>query len=182
MRRTNRLASYPDKLFLTFIFLIALSVKGFAQQDTACVKFLKQEIQTDNPQQIINNIKTVNCFGLDSVDLQIFGNGPILGSLLIERATQSNKKITYEDLLSGINLAKSDTGYTQLRATVIVMNTLEATKATPATWESSRGLLKKVNISDTEVEKLHTLMLQNQDKNWNYRQLVVFYESGNKTN
>ncbi len=62
------------------------------------------------------------------------------------------------------------------------MNKLEATNASPDTWESSKVLLKIIGTSDNEIELLHDFLSQNQDKNWNYRQLVTIYRYMNKSN
>ncbi len=85
-------------------------------------------------------------------------------------------------MISEINKDKEDAGYVDLRNNVIAMNKLEATKASPETWESSKALLKTIGTSEDEIEQLHDFMLQNQDKNWNYRQLVIIYEQKKKLN
>jgi hypothetical protein len=154
--------------------IICFCFHASAQATMDCGQLLKQEIKADSIHVMIGNLLRANCFGLDSIDVKVFGNGPVLGTLLIKMITDNNGKLTYTDLLNQINKSKSDTGYMSIRKGVIAMNTLEATKASPETWESSKKLLKTIGTSDVEIEKLHQFMLENLDKGWNYRQLVVF--------
>jgi hypothetical protein len=172
---------YPFKLLATAIFFIVFHVHVSAQSIIDCKKLLNQEINPEVPQQIIDNIKRTECFGLDSVDLKVFANGPVLGSLLVKKVSKNKDgKVTYQDLLSEINQIKSDTSYLTVRNRIVAMNTLEATKATPSTWERSKKLLKVIGTSENETEKLYEFMLKNQAQNWNYRQLVVIYEQKEK--
>lgn len=176
----KKVTSY--KLLLIVCCLIIWYNKALSQQSMNCDTLLKQEINAENPQQIINNIKKIDCFGLDSIDLKIWGNGPVLGTLLVGYASEHSNKVTYSNLLSEINKQKADSGYLNLREVVIAMTVLEETKATPETWEESKKLLRKIDFSNEEIEKLHQFMLDNENNNWNYRQLVVMYNKKGKLN
>jgi len=166
--------------YISIFVLLICCLHISAQQKINCDILLKRSIDQDSPQQISDNVKHTDCFGLDSIDLKIFGNGPVLGTLLVKFASDHNH-VTYADLLSELNKAKTDTGYKTIRSQIITMNTLEATKASPETWGKSKLLLKEIDTPSDEIEKLHEFMLQNQDKNWNYRQLVAMYELKQKS-
>ncbi len=66
------------KLMLIMGFVMIRYGVVLAQQSVDCDKMLKQEINMQNSQQILNDMKQIDCFGLDSIDLKIFGNGPVL--------------------------------------------------------------------------------------------------------
>jgi hypothetical protein len=171
------------KITALAIGLIFCCAKLAAQTTVDCNELLKRAISTDDPQQALRTITHVKCFGMDSIDLKIFGNGPILGSLMMSGIQQSkNDKLTYGDLLIQINRMKNDAGYPKMRRGIIVMNTLERTKATPATWATGRKLLKEIETSDEEVDKLHNFMLRNPGKKWNYHELVVYWNAQEKIN
>jgi hypothetical protein len=147
-----------------------------AQPAFNCAKLLKRDVVSDNPSDAVSNVSNhPACFGLDSIDVKIFGNGPILGSLLVKRAAAGQAKITYADLLTDINNYKSDTAYSSMRNLIIAQTALEATKISIASWDSSVKLLKIIGMPDSEMENFHQFMLEKKDKNWNYRQLVVAY-------
>jgi len=160
--------------------MICFCLKVSAQSPMDCDKLLKREITADSVQFMINNIMRADCFGLDSIDLKVFGNGPVLGSILVKLISNNNAKVTYADLLTQINNAKKDTGYLSIRKVIIAQNMLEATIASASTWEKSKDMLAQIGTTAIEIENLHQFMLQNQDKNWNYRQLVVIYNEREK--
>ena len=170
---------YKFIIAISLIFSSCLCV--LAQPSIECDKLLKQQIDTVAPQQIINDIKRIECFGLDSVDLKIIGNGPALGTLLVKLASDHDKKVTYADLLNSIDHIKSDTGYLSIRKVVITQNILEATKASVNTWGNSEKSLLLVGIKKDEIERLHQFMLDNLSEDWNYRQLVSAYEQRKKS-
>jgi hypothetical protein len=148
-----------------------------AQPAFDCTKLLSRVIAEDSEQTVVNNIKQhANCFGLDSVDVKIWAEAPILGSLLVKRASMGNGNLTYNDLLTEFNTAKKDTAYSSMRNLIIAQTTLEATKISVASWDSSVKLLKVIGMPDSEMENFHQFMLEKKDKNWNYRQLVVAYQ------
>lgn len=152
--------------------------KASAQTAIDCKKLLKQEISTtaDLQKQVDNFTKHADCFGLDSVDLRIYGQGPMLGTLLMARATKGNKKITYGDILSDINTARKDTGYTSMRNLIIAQMTLEKRRFTPDNWESSLKYLKVIGMPDSEMDAFHKYLVEKQEHHWTYRQLIVAYQ------
>jgi len=171
------------KALLTFFLLTALGLAAAAQASVDCNELLKRDISTDDPQQVLRNITHVKCFGLDSIDLKIYGKGPVLGSLMMKGLQQSKSgKFTYGDLLIQINRDRNAPGYPRIRKGIIAMNKLEGMKATPETWDTGKQLLKEIDTSDEEIEKLHNFMLHNQDKRWNYRELVVYWGIQEKIN
>ena len=154
-----------------------------AQVTVDCNELLKRDISADDPQQVLRTITHEKCFGLDSIDLKIYGNGPVLGSLIMESIQRSKSgNVTYGDLLIRINRERNSAGYPRIRKGIITMNKLEGMKATPATWDVGKELLKEIDTSDEEIEKLHNFMLHHLDKKWNYHELVVYWNMQEKIN
>ena len=161
--------------------LFGLSCHVTAQTTAECKTLLKRNISLDDPEQILQKFTTLKCFGLDSVDLKVFGNGPVLGVMLVKLVQNSgHQKSTYGDLLNEINKRKADTTYPKLRDEVIAMNTLEAMKATSDSWERGAKLLREIDMHSGDTAQIHLFLLKNLEKNWNYRQLVTFYEQSER--
>ncbi len=148
-----------------------------AQTIPDCASLLKRTINNDGPRQVFKNFGTLNCFGLDAIDRQMFVNGPVMGTLLVKISQKKGQEnVTYGDILAEINKRKADSRYPKQRAEIVAMNSLELLKGTPANWQKAKKLLTKIEIPGDEIDQLHTFMLQNQDKGWNYRKLYVYYE------
>jgi len=162
------------------VFIVVFCLNTSAQSSVDCERLLKREISPDSLHFLMDNVMRANCFGLDSIDLKVFDNGPVLGAILVKLISNNNGKVTYGDLLNHINKAKRDTGYLSMRKVIIAQNTLESTIASAKTWENSKVLLAVIGTKPEDIDSLHQFMLQNQDKNWNYRQLVVIYEQKEK--
>ncbi|MEO6980375.1 MAG: hypothetical protein ABI113_18430 [Mucilaginibacter sp.] len=158
-------------------------MKASAQTTFDCKKLLKQEISTpaDPQKQVSNFTEHADCFGLDSVDLRIYGQGPVLGTLLMARATESNKKITFADILTDINKAKKDTGYTSLRNLITAQMTLEKRRFMPGNWEGSLKYLKVIGMPDGDMEAFHKYVIEKQEHHWTYRQLITGYRMKQET-
>jgi len=168
----------PWVCILMIILLAGFCLKASAQTTFNCKKLLKQEIKAaDNPKESLNNFtRHADCFGLDSADLRIYGQGPVLGTLLMARATKGNKRITYGDILTDINNAKKDTAYASMHNLIIAQMTLEKRRFTPDNWESSLKYLKVVGMPDSDMEAFHKYLIEKQEHHWTYRQLIVAYQ------
>ena len=172
----NQGRHYIFRLITTAYFAIVFCLNVSAQASADCDKLLRKEITADPLHVLISNIMQANCFGLDSIDRKVFSNGPVLGTILVKLISTNNGKVTYAELLTQINKVKRDTGYLSLRKVIIAQDALESVIASPKTWESNKGFLMMTGMGKDEVENLYQFMLQNQDKNWNYRQLVINYK------
>ena len=168
---------FPFEILITILVFICCNGDVSAQTVFNCKKLLKQEINAaDNPKESLNNFtEHADCFGLDSADLRIYGQGPVLGTLLMARATNGNKKVTYGDILTDINKAKKDTGYTSMHNLIIAQMTLEKRRFTPDNWESSLKYLKVVGMPDSDMDAFHKYLMEKQEHHWTYRQLIVAY-------
>ena len=176
MNKLFVIAKLPARFLLSISYIACFYLNASAQSSFDCTKLLSRAIASDSAQTVVNNIKQhANCFGLDSVDVKIWAEAPILASLLVKRATMGNGNLTYNDLLTEFNTAKKDTAYSSMRNLIIAQTTLESTKISVASWDSSVKLLKVIGMPDSEMENFHQFMLEKKDKNWNYRQLVVAY-------
>ena len=165
------------KLITATVFITCFYIHAPAQSSINCTTLLKKEINPDSVRNLENDIADhATCFGLDSVDIRIFADRTVIGSLLVKNASVGNGKLTYGNLLADINKAKEDTSfYNPLRNLLIAQTTLEATKISIASWDSSVKLLKVIGMPDSEMENFHQFLLEKKDKNWNYRQLVTAY-------
>jgi hypothetical protein len=166
------------ELLVAVLFFTCLCGEVSAQTAFDCKKLLKQEIDAaGNPNEPLNNFtEHADCFGLDSADLRIYGQGPMLGTLLMARATKGDKKITYGDILTDINNAKKDTGYASIRNLIIAQMTFEKRRFTPDNWESSLKYLTIVGMPDSEMDAFHKYLIDKQEHHWTYRQLIVAYQ------
>ena len=163
------------------IWLLALCCflgsSALAQPNTDCASLLKRTIDADGPQKVFKNLATLSCFGLDAIDRQIFINPPVMGTLLVKISQKKGQEnVTYGDILAEINKRKADRAYPKQRAEIVAMNRLELIPATPGNWQKAKKILGKIDTPGDEIEQLHTYMLQNQDKGWNYRKLYVLFE------
>lgn len=159
------------------IFCMLLSVYAYAQETTNCESLLKREPSKDTPQQILQQVVSSKCFGLDSVDLKIFGYGPVLGGIMAKIATKKNSgTLTYQDIFNEISREKADPGYAKVRNEIIAMNALEKMKAAPDTWGKALPLLRTIGKPPDEIFNMHEFMLRHVKSGWNYHQLIVFYE------
>jgi hypothetical protein len=166
------LASAITSVFCCF------STDALAQKIFDCSKLLKQNIVPEKPQDIVDNVKDhADCFELDSVDLRLFALGPVLGMLMVDRASKAKGKIeiTYGDLLTDINKAKKDTGYASMRNLVTAQMTLEKRRFSPDNWDNSLKYLQVVGVPNDDVEAFHKYVLEKQEHHWTYRQLIVGY-------
>ena len=165
------------KLITATVFIAGFYIHAAAQSSVDCTKLLKKEVISDSVRILENDIADhADCFGLDSIDIKIFADRTTVGTLLVKNAPTSAGKVTYADLLADINKAKKDTSfYNPLRNLIIAQTTLEATKISVASWDSSVKLLKVIGMPDSEMENFHRFLLEKKDKNWNYRQLVTAY-------
>lgn len=162
---------------LTLVFFL-LIFRSYGQ-NIDCTKFLSQKLELDNPKTIIDNLKNfMPCGGVDAIDVQIFSQGPILGSLMISN-TNTKKIETYRDLLEVINKARSYAGYPTMRKQTINLNTLTVTKALPDNWEVNKPLLQPV-YNEVELNGIHDFLLSHPNQNWTYRDLVIAYQQARK--
>ena len=91
----------------TLLIIILLhSLIGFCQSKSDCEKVLSKEIilepnDTDNLKKFIEDISLLKNCGLDDGDIEIFTNGPILGTILISLATEkkTDSKLTYQKII-----------------------------------------------------------------------------------
>ncbi|WP_295794277.1 hypothetical protein [Mucilaginibacter sp.] len=168
----------PPQLIVFIGVFTCFCIDASAQVAFNCSKLLKQNIAVENQQDVLANFnKHADCLGLDSVDLRMYSDGPVLGTLLLGRIkAKGDEKITYGDISTFINNAKKDTGYTSVRNLVIAQMTLEKRRFTPDNWESSLKYLKVVGMPDADMEAFHKYLLEKQEHHWTYRQLIVGYQ------
>ncbi|MES2108509.1 MAG: hypothetical protein V4577_07175 [Bacteroidota bacterium] len=168
----------PSSFFLIIIACVFSCYSGnaLAQKTFDCSKLLRQNIVPEKPQDVIDNFNNhAGCFGLDSVDLRIFNNGPSLGSLMVRKAQSGKKNITYAEISSDINKMKKDTAYAPMRNLVTAQMTLEKRSFSPDNWDNSLKYLQVVGIPDSDVEAFHKYALEKKEHHWTYRQLIVGY-------
>jgi len=172
--------SQSSPSFLVIIiacFFCCYSGDALAQKAFDCSKLLRQNIVPEKPKDVIDNFNNhAGCFGLDSIDLRIFNNGPSLGSLMVKRAQSGKKNITYAELSSDINKMKKDTAYASMRNLVTAQMTLEKRSFSPDNWDNSLKYLQVVGMPNNDVEAFHKYALEKQQHHWTYRQLIVGYQ------
>lgn len=164
------------------LFLLMTGLSASAQKHVDCAKLMKRQISADSSQMVMKNVLKTPCFGLDTLDRQFFGQGPVLGTLMM-KLISDNKKPTYGNLLAAINKVKTDTSYTNARSLMQAQMKLNTTKANATNWDSCVPALKLIGSpNDVELEKFHQFVLTNQAKNYTFRQMLVWYQMKNQDN
>jgi hypothetical protein len=168
----------PPRLIVFIGVFTCFCIDASAQVAFNCSKLLKQNIAVENQQEVLANFnKHADCLGLDSVDLRMYSDGPVLGTLLLGRIkAKGDGKITYGDISTFINNSKKDTGYASMRNLIIAQMTLEKRRFTKDNWENSLKYLKIVGMPDSDMDAFHMYLLEKQQHHWTYRQLIVAYQ------
>jgi len=160
--------------YISIFTLLICCLHTSGQQKINCETLLKRKLNKDAPQQIFDNLKHADCFGLDSTDVELFMNAPMLGSLLT-KYTPNRDPGTYGELLLEFNKIKADTAYQEIKRTITTTSALKAIKVSSSTWESGKAIFKEMKLPNDEIGKIHEFMSQNLDKDWSYLDLLLMY-------
>ena len=160
--------------FLT-IFLLSLSTV-FSQSKSDCEKILSQKIDLPfaSPEDLenlnSNFAKLVGC-GIESIDVEIFANGPILATLIMPFLNEEDSKITFQVLFDKVMEIKGTSEYPKIVEMVKASNELSSHKAILANWKEDKKLLEKIEFPEENILNLYEFLKENEDPKKTYKQL-----------
>lgn len=159
-------------LFFTLLFLSSCST-------TETCEDIKNQplppLHVDNANQILVDCWRFENCGLDSIDLQFFCDGPVMGSLLTELSADTTATLTYGDVLDKILDFKASPRYAELRKQLEVSFGLKNKVASLKSWEDDAAFFRQIGFSDQELEDIKAFLQRNADQGWTYSELFNFY-------
>jgi hypothetical protein len=180
----NELANIMKKTTLTILFTILFFISN-AQNNLDCdKKLLAKEIdlKMNNLEEFQSEFSKLKNCGLDSLDVKIFSNNSVLGSVLISIASSSkNEKITYGNLLDKLLEIKNTKDYLRAREASLISDELSNKIAKIENWEEDKIKLKKLEVSETEIEQIFNYIKENQNSK-NYKEIFIILNQQKKNN
>lgn len=174
------------KSLLIIIFL--LSFNGFCQSIQDCEKILKKEINlipnnTDNLKSFIEDFSQLKNCGLDDGDIEIFSKGPVLGTILIQLASdkETDSKITFQKIYDKVLEFKGTEEYELTKATILVSNDLSKRPANIDNWQEDKVLLQKLQISPDFIDEFHNYLKKHSNPEKTYKQVFTDFQETKKT-
>jgi thioredoxin-related protein len=116
-----------------------------------------------------------NCGNLDSIDSELL-TGPMLGSIMIQQAT-NDKKITYNTILKSINAFKKTDNYSKFRDAIIASKTLENKIVTADEFEKDKELLVKAGMPQSELDAFKIFIQSSTSQKMTYKEAFTKYSS-----
>ena len=172
------------KTTITIIFTIFFFISN-AQNNLDCDKKLlakKIDIKMNNLEEFERDFSKLKNCGLDSIDVKIFSNNSVLGSILISIASSSkNEKITYENLLDKLLEIKKTKDYLKLREVSLISDELSTKVAKIENWEEDKIKLKKLEVSELEIEQIFNYIKENPNSK-NYKEIFIILNQQKKNN
>lgn len=171
---------------LLILFLL-LSINGFSQSKIDCDKILVKEINliqndTENLKKIIEDFSLLKNCGLDDDDIKVLSNGPILGTILVELASnkETNSKLTFQDLYNKVMEFKESEQYELTKTTTLVSNELSNRPADINNWEKDKVLLQKLQVPSYFIDKFYTYLKEHSNPKKTYEQVFVDFQETQK--
>lgn len=164
-------------LFLLFIFFKSTLYSQSGNFD--CEKLYSKPIpfHDEITEEILIEIQNdiyglVNC-GIDSVDIYMLTNGPILGVIIVDQLSNDVDigKITYQHLIDGLTKFKENEDYPSLRKDIELVLYLVNRKASIKNWEQDKYLFEEFESPDSVLNMIHELVQTNSDSLLTYSQL-----------
>jgi thioredoxin-related protein len=170
---------------IVLIILIIQSYIGFGQSKSDCDKILSKEIildtnDTDNQKKLVENISLLKSCGLDDGDIEIFTNGPVLGSILMSLASEkeTDSKLTYQKIYDQILEIKKTENYEQNKIALQVSNQLSGRPADIKNWEQDKILLQKLQTPNDFIDKFYDYLKVHSNPEKTYKEVFAnFRES-----
>jgi thioredoxin-related protein len=167
-------------IILTFFFL-----NSFAQNNLDCNKSLlvkEIDIKMTNLEEFQKDFSKLKKCGLDSLDIKIFSNNSVLGSIFVSIISNSeNEKITYGNLLEKLLEIKNTNDYLKLREVSLISDELSNKIAKIENWEEDKIKLKKLEVSEIEIEQIFNFIKENPNSK-NYKEILVILNQKKKNN
>lgn len=172
---------------IVLIILLIQFYVGFCQSKSDCDKILSKEIildpnDTDNLKKFVENISLLKSCGLDDGDIEIFTNGPVLGTILISLASEkeTDSKLTYQKIYDQILEIKKTENYEQNKIALQVSNQLSGRPADIKNWEQDRILLQKLQTPNDFIEKFHDYLKEHSNPEKTYKEVFANFRESQK--
>lgn len=169
------------------ITTLLLSFNGFCQSTQDCEKILKKEINlipndTDNLKRFIEDFSLLKNCGLDDGDIEVFSSGPILGTILVELASnkESDSKLTFQKLYDKVLEFKETEEYELTKATILVSNDLSKRPANIDNWQEDKILLQKLQVPSDFIDEFHNYLKEHSNPEKTYKQVFADFQETKK--
>ena len=169
------------------ILFLLLSFNGFSQSKIDCDKILVKEINliqndTENLKKIIEDFSLLKNCGLDDDDIKVLSNGPILGTILVELASnkETNSKLTFQDLYNKVIELKESEQYELTKTATLVSNELSKRPADINNWEKDKVLLQKLQVPSYFIDKFYTYLKEHSNPKKTYEQVFADFQETQK--
>lgn len=170
----------PITIIFTFLFL-----NSIAQNNLDCDKKLlakEIDIKLNNLEEYKRDFSNLKNCGLDSLDIEIFSNNSVLGSILISIvSSDENEKTTYGDLLDKLIEIKNSKDYIKAREASLISNELSSKIANIENWEEYKIKLKKLEVSEIEIEQIFNYLKENPNSK-KYKEIFLILNQLKKNN
>ena len=151
-------------------------MNSIAQNNLDCDKKLlakEIDIKLNNLEEFKRDFSNLKNCGLDSLDIEIFSNNSVLGSILISIvSSDENEKTTYGDLLDKLIEIKNSKDYIKAREASLISNELSSKIAKIENWEEDKIKLKKLEVSEIEIEQIFNYLKENPNSK-NYKEIFL---------
>jgi thioredoxin-related protein len=169
------------------IILLIHSYVGFCQSNSDCDKILSKEIilepnDVDNLKKFVQDLSLLKSCGLDDGDIEIFSNGPILGTILVSLASEkkADSKLTYQKIYDKIIEIKQTENYEQNKIALQVSNELSERPADIKNWEQDKILLQKLQTPNDFIEKFHNYLKEHSNPEKTYKEVFSNFRESQK--
>ncbi|GAA3642717.1 thioredoxin family protein [Flavivirga jejuensis] len=133
---------------------------------------------TENLKKFIEDFSLLKSCGLDDGDIEVFSNGPILGTILVELTSnkESNSKLTFQILYDKILKFKELEQYELIKTTILVSNELSKRPADIDNWEKDKVLLQKLQVPSDFIDKFYTYLKEHSNPEKTYKQVFTDFQ------
>ncbi|WBU87908.1 thioredoxin family protein [Cellulophaga omnivescoria] len=170
------------------ITTLLLSFNGFCQSTQDCEKILKKEINlipkdTVNLKRFVEDFSLLKNCGLDDGDIEVFSNGPVLGTILVELSSnkESDAKLTFQNLYDKVLQFKESEAYELTKTTILVSNELAKRPANIHNWNQDKILLEKLEVPSVFIDEFHNYLKEHSNPEKTYKQVFADFQEIKKS-
>ena len=148
------------RIFVSLLFIISQSA---CSQNFDAVK--DQEVILGDEQVLMSNIKLFEGDDFDSVDIEIFSDQRLIGTMILEMMNnkESEVVVTYKDLYNKLLELKQNPVYPKLRQQRIALNKLDSMTFLNTKWDTVVILLRDIGMGEKEIESFKIYAQENSD-------------------
>ncbi len=169
------------------ITTLLLSFNGFCQSTQDCETILKKEINlipndTDNLKRFVEDFSLLKNCGLDDGDIEVFSSGPVLGTILVELASnkESDAKLTFQKLYDKVLEFKESEAYELTKTAILVSNELAKRPANIDNWQQDKILLEKLQVPSAFIDKFYNYLKEHSNPEKTYKQVFADFQETQK--